>query len=164
MIKPYLRFREDVDVFQKRYLSEICSDKCFRNQASACCNREGIAAFFADVAINALCSKENDLDVIEHVLSYDSGGFKCVFLASQGCLWRLKPIVCEMFLCDHAKGALKKRGESLIHQWNHLRERERQFTWPDRPVLFDDLEIFFMYYHKGPGLLMIKAKSKKAEM
>ncbi|CAB1071247.1 hypothetical protein D1AOALGA4SA_1164 [Olavius algarvensis Delta 1 endosymbiont] len=48
-------------------------------------------------------------------------------------------------------------------------EAERQhFTWPDRPVLFDDLESYFlktgcrsplMYLHNSPGLLRIKQKA-----
>ena len=42
-------------------------------------------------------------------------------------------------------------------------------TWPDRPVLFDELEKLFikegydsplMYCHKSPGLLRLKSKSK----
>jgi len=50
-----------------------------------------------------------------------------------------------------------------------LLEAERQhFTWPDRPVLFDDLESYFlktgcrsplMYLHNSPGLLRIKQKA-----
>jgi hypothetical protein len=48
--------------------------------------------------------------------------------------------------------------------------KERQFTWPDKPILFDDLEELFvlaglksslMYCHLSPGLLRVKAQSRR---
>ena len=102
-IRSYLLFRSDVDKFQRLYFSEVCSEKCFTSQTSACCGREGIATFFADVVINGLLSSEEETDALLQALSRDSGGFKCVYLTGRGCLWRLKPIVCEMFLCEYAK-------------------------------------------------------------
>ena len=165
----YLQFRSDVDRFQERHLSGICTAKCFTSLTSACCSREGIATFFADVVINALFSSPEELDSIFYTLSSDNTGFKCVYLTDRGCLWRIKPIVCEMFLCDHAKNALAEIDESLTVEWQILRDLEKEFTWPDRPVLFDDLEIFFMdagfdsplmYFHKSPGLLRVKGKKR----
>ena len=170
-ISAYLQFRRDVAAFQKIHLWDICTSKCFTSQVSACCNREGIATFFGDVVVNALFSSPKELDALEKALANDKGGFKCVYLTDTGCAWHLKPIVCEMFLCDHAKEMLSKKQESLIEEWEGLRNRERQYTWPDKPVLFDGLEDVFiraglysplMYFHKSPGLLRIKNKSKEA--
>ena len=164
-IKPYLRFRDDVADFQVQHFSEICTQKCFASQSSACCNRDGIATFFADVAINVLLSSDREVDALLDILSQDRGGFKCVYLTENGCLWRIKPIVCEMFLCKHAKGAVLENNHVLRTQWEKFRRRERQYTWPSRPVLFDKLEGLFiragfnsplMYFHHSPGLLRIK--------
>ena len=164
-IKPYLRFRDDVADFQRQYFSEICTQKCFTSQTSACCNREGIATFFADVVINVLLSSDREVDALLDILSWDRGGFKCIYLTEDGCLWRLKPIVCEMFLCKHAKDAVLENNDVLGTQWKKFRRRERRYTWPSRPVLFDKLEELFiqgdfdsplMYFHHGPGLLRVK--------
>lgn len=169
-IVPYLQFRSEVSRFQKEFLSEICTQACFTTRQSACCNRDGIATFFADVAINALCSSGEDLALLQKALWNDPGGFKCVYLGKEGCLWRVKPIVCEMFLCDRAKSVLAGKDSSLNPQWQALLMREKQFTWPDKPVLFDDLEELFMqaglksplmYCHLSPGLLRVKARCRR---
>lgn len=121
--------------------------------------------FFADMVANVLTSSVTELDAMEGLLSEDPGGWKCVYLTNEGCAWHLKPIVCEMFMCEHAKDALSKNDPLLMAQWNGLRKKEKQFTWPDRPVLFDELEEIFiktgldsplMYFHKSPGLLRVK--------
>ncbi|UCF82767.1 MAG: hypothetical protein JSV50_16465 [Desulfobacteraceae bacterium] len=169
-IKPYLRFRDDVAGFQRQHFSEICTQKCFTSQTSACCNREGIATFFADVVINVLLSSDREVDALLDILSQDRGGFKCVYLTENGCLWRLKPIVCEMFLCKHAKDAVLENNDVLGTQWEKFRRRERRYTWPSRPVLFDKLEELFiragfdnplMYFHHSPGLLRVKNRFMK---
>ena len=164
-VRTYLKFRGEVARFQKQHFSEICTYKCFTSQTSACCGREGIATFFADVVINVLLSSHREVDDILETLSHDRGGFKCVYLMEQGCLWRLKPIVCEMFLCKHAKDAVLDNNRALGDRWEKLRRRERRYTWPSRPVLFDRLEEMFieagfqsplMYFHRSPGLLRVK--------
>ena len=170
MIHDYLAFREEVAAFQQRFFSEVCTRKCFTSRTSACCGREGIGIFFADVLINALMSTEAELDGLLQMLSRDSGGPKCVYLTGTGCAWRIKPIVCEMFLCDHAKDTVLGADKGLAEQWDRLRQKDRQYTWPDGPVLFDALEDIFiregydsplMYCHKSPGLLRLKAKGKR---
>jgi len=59
------------------------------------------------------------------------------------------------------------RREDLEHRWQKLQRQEKSFTKPDRPVLFDDLERFFiergyesplMFFHHSPGLLRLKKK------
>lgn len=173
IIRPYLRFRAEVGAFQGNHLSEVCTEKCFADRTSACCGKEGIATFFADVVINSLLSSDEEMDSLLRVLSGDQAGFKCIYLGRNGCLWRLKPIVCEMFLCDHAKESLHLRGEDILRQWENLRVREKAFTWPDRPVLFDDLEERFikaglesplMYFHRSPGLLRVKARAASKQI
>jgi len=128
------------------------------------------------VVINLLISSEEEVNILLQSLSNDPGGFKCVYLTERGCRWRLKPIVCEMFLCDHAKESVLGKDNALQGQWEKLRQRERRYTWPTRRVLFDELEEVhiqaglespLMYFHRSPGLLRIKAKyfqhrSKKA--
>ena len=172
-IRAYLKFRRDVAAFQKTHLWDICTDKCFTSHVSACCNREGIATFFGDVVVNALVSAPHELNALEKALASDRGGFTCVYLTETGCAWHLKPIVCEMFLCEHAKEMLSQKRESLFEEWEGLRNRERQYTWPDKPVLFDKLEEVFMrsgldsplmYFHKSPGLLRVKNKSREARL
>ena len=169
MVQPYLDFRASVDDFHKKYLSDICTVKCFQEMQSACCNKEGIATFFADFAVNILYSEDADLDIMEEQLLRGASGNKCVYLTDSGCLWHHKPIVCEMFLCDHAKKSLGERGSSLLSKWAQLRKEEKKYTWPDKPVLFDKLEAMFlaegiestlMYFHKSPGLIRIKSKWK----
>jgi hypothetical protein len=170
MIQPYLSFRAEVSAFQERHLSGVCTEKCFTDKSSACCGRDGIATFFADVMINVLLSSQAEIDLLFTVLSSDRGGFKCVYLTAKGCLWHLKPIVCEMFLCDHARESLRGRDEDLYRRWEALRVQEKHYTWPDRPVLFDQLEETFMkvglhsplmYFHRSPGLLRVKEQAAK---
>lgn len=163
----YLEFRDEVSAFQAENLTGVCTVRCFHDRTSDCCGREGIFTFFADVVVNVLLSTEEQIDGLLETLKGDLGGPDCVYLGDAGCLWRLKPIVCEMFLCRHAREAVLKPGAPLGKRWEDLRRQERLFTLPDRPVLFDDLESFFleaglesplMYFHRSPGLLRLKAK------
>jgi len=169
-VGPYLEFRSEVSRFQKEFLSEVCTQACFTTRQSACCNRDGIATFFADVVINALWSSVEDLRVLKTTLENDPGGFKCVYLGVKGCLWSIKPIVCEMFLCDRAKATVLAKDKNLSERWEGLLLKEKRFTWPDKPILFDDLEELFweaglksplMYCHLSPGLRRVKAESRK---
>ena len=70
-----------------------------------------------------------------------------------------------MFLCKHAKTEVLEQDNILSNSWKKLRDREKHYTWPDRPVLFDRLEEMFieegydsplMYLHHSPGLLRVK--------
>ena len=166
-IRSYLAFREAVASFQKKHFADLCSEKCFTSYTSACCGREGIITFFADVVVNVLLSTREEIDVLLDILDTDTGGFNCVYLNNTGCLWRVKPIVCEMFLCEHAKNLVLDSNEALQSQWEKFRQRERRYTWPTRPVLYDELEDCFigagfdsplMYLHRSPGLLRLKAR------
>lgn len=171
-IKPYLAFRHEVAVFQAAHFSEVCTLKCFQDHTSACCGREGIAAFFADVVVNTLQAPEKETSALMRTLEHArEGSHQCVYLEDRGCMWRVKPIVCEMFLCEHAMRTVLDGNPALKRQWEEFRTRERRFTWPDRPVLFDDLESLFlergcdsplMYFHKSPGLLRVKSRRLEA--
>lgn len=163
--RNYLRFREEVDRFLQHYFSEVCTQKCYQDNYSACCGRDGITAFFADVAINVLVSLDKEIDRLLEVLSLPNLGMKCVYLGDRGCLWRIKPIVCEMFLCEHARKTVFDKDPLALKEWERLKRREKRYTWPNRPVLFDDLETCFiragyssslMYFHNSPGLLRVK--------
>ncbi len=169
-VAEYVAFRGEVDAFLARYFGEACSDKCYRSRLSACCSREGIITFFADVVINALFSSAADLDLLAGVLERENAGFKCVYLGAEGCRWRIKPIVCQMFLCDPVKERVFRESPEAGEIWEAFKIREKRFTWPDRPVLFDGLEARWieagydsslMYMHNSPGLLRLKGQFRR---
>ncbi|MBW1982139.1 MAG: hypothetical protein JRJ12_13060 [Deltaproteobacteria bacterium] len=171
-IRNYLRFRKAVRTFQEEHLADLCQQKCFVSHTSACCGREGIITFFADVVLNVLVSTEKEIDALLAALQSDRGGPNCVYLTSAGCLWRLKPVICEMFLCEEARRHLAQGNGELARWWARLKRQEKYYTWPTRPVLFDMLESLFieagyesplMYFHQSPGLLRLKSRrSSKA--
>lgn len=168
LIADYLEFRRQVDRFLGTYFGTVCERTCYQSRLSACCSREGIITFFADVVINLLMSEETEVGALAQVLGAENSGFKCVYLGQDGCLWRVKPIVCQMFLCEPAKARVFGEHPEAEAEWLELDRRRKQFTWPDRPVLFDALEKYFiaagcacslMYLHNSPGLLRIKRKA-----
>ncbi|MFH1582075.1 MAG: hypothetical protein ABIC39_08450 [Pseudomonadota bacterium] len=167
-VAGYLGFREEAASFLSTGFSGVCTQKCYNSQLSACCSREGIITFFADVVVNALISQDREIDLLLEVLKEPNNGFKCIYLGEKGCLWRLKPIVCEMFLCEHAKKEVFSENRQLEHKWEELKQREKLYTWPDRRVVFDTLESYFikegyssplMYLHNSPGLLRVKRRA-----
>ncbi len=164
-IGDYLAFRRRVGAFLAEHFSDICTRTCYQNQLSACCSKDGIITFFGDVVVNLLVSEPAQIDPLMAALNKENDGFKCVYLTDGGCLWRVKPIVCEMFLCDAARDEVFGRNPRLNEVWRQFEAAKKTFTWPDRPVLFDDLEKFFMnlecrtalmYLHNSPGLLRVK--------
>jgi hypothetical protein len=169
-ISDYLLFRDEVDAFLSEHFENTCTQKCYQSEVSACCSREGIITFFGDVVINVLVSGEAEIKGLATMLQTSNIGFKCIYLGGQGCMWRIKPMVCEMFLCDQAKKevfGLKPWADKL---WQELKQREKLYRWPDRPVLFDDLERYFMargyssplmYLHNSPGLLRVKKRARE---
>ena len=167
----YLRFRQEVESFLAKHFNEVCTHKCFQSRLSACCSREGIIAFFADVVVNHIVSKGASCDKLQAVLNKPNDGFKCVYLSGDGCLWHMKPIVCQMYLCNRSKEHVFGLNPPLKKEWELLERKRKRFTWPDRPVLFDELESYFMkagyrsplmYLHNSPGLLRVKQRAQKA--
>jgi len=165
-ISEYLAFRHDVDCFLEKYFSHLCTETCYQSRLSACCTREGIITFFADVVINALQSSTSEMQVLQEQLAIPHQGNKCLYLGEKGCLWHVKPIVCVMFLCTKAEKEVLYCDPAAQKVWEELKQREKSFRWPDQTVLFDDLEEMFikagydstlMYLHNSPGLLRIKA-------
>ncbi len=169
MISDYLAFRQETDAFLKTCFGEMCTIQCYRNDLSACCSKDGIITFFADMIINALVSDKQEISRLFEVLMQPDYGFRCVYLGEHGCLWKIKPIVCEMFLCDSAQDKVFGQNPELKEKWDALKQQQKQYTWPDKPVLFDMLEEYFldigcssplMYLHNSPGLLRIKQQRK----
>jgi hypothetical protein len=39
-------------------------------------------------------------------------------------MWQIKPIVCQMFLCDRAQEAIFKHQRALADEWEGLKERK----------------------------------------
>ncbi len=168
MAADYLEFRRRVDRFLETHFGSVCDQSCYQSRLSACCSREGIITFFADVVINLLFSNENEIDGLTSALQRESEEFKCVYLSPAGCRWRIKPIVCQMFLCEPAKARVFRQQPEAAAEWLELERQRKNFTWPDRPVLFDMLEKYFiamgcssplMYMHQSPGLLRVKQKA-----
>jgi hypothetical protein len=168
-ISEYLAFRAEVDDFHSRHFSGICTSKCYTSNLSACCSKDGIITFFADVVINVIMSDPADIDVLNAALEKPDNSFKCIYLGEKGCIWRIKPVVCEMFLCDTAKKQAFHGSPTLISKWDALKVKQKTFTWPDKPVLFDEIESRFisagcrsplMYLHYSPGLLRVKKLGK----
>ncbi|RLC04933.1 MAG: hypothetical protein DRH90_07360 [Deltaproteobacteria bacterium] len=164
-LADYLCFRRDVDTFLSTHFSDICTETCYQSRISACCTREGIITFFADVAVNVIMSDEIAIQALFSVLRSPQEGSKCIYLGEKGCLWQVKPLVCEMFLCEKAEDAVLKINQDLQNEWHMLKKREKTFRWPDQIVLFDELEQLFldaghssplMYLHNSPGLLRVK--------
>ena len=167
-LSDYLAFRAESDRFLETHFSTLCSQSCYQSQLSACCSKDSIITFFADVVINVIHSEENSLDRMDSELQQPNEGGKCVYLASTGCLWKIKPIVCQMFLCDRAEKEVFHRNPSARTEWEALKRRKEDFTWPDKPVLFDQIESVFldkghtsslMYLHNSPGLIRLKQRS-----
>ena len=164
----YLSFRKETDSFLSTHFSQICSRSCYESRLSACCSKEGIITFFADVVINALFSEEELLHRLQERLTLPNTGFKCIYLDKDGCLWKIKPVVCQMFLCDKAEESVFQENPAAAETWERYKQRRKDFTWPDRPVLFDRIETLFieagyssplMYLHNSPGLLMVKRRA-----
>ena len=171
-ISDYLLFRDAVNAFLSEHFENICTQKCYQSKISACCSREGIITFFGDVVVNVLVSNGTEIKALARVLEKPNDGFKCIYLGGHGCMWRIKPIICEMFLCDPAEESVFKEKPLTNKLWLELKQREKHYRWPDRPVLFDDLEKYFMaagyssplmYLNNSPGLLRVKREAKKSK-
>jgi len=167
-LEAYRSFRKDSDRYLDKYFSGICSLTCYQNRHSACCSKDGIITYFADMVINTLYSEKPALERIARRLRRTHLGMKCLYLGTDGCMWRIKPVVCQMFLCEHALKEVFFRHPRAKAQWGMLRQRRKDFTWPDKPVLFDAIESLFlsagctsplMYLHNSPGLLRVKQKA-----
>jgi hypothetical protein len=167
-LKSYLNFRSRISDYLSEHFKAVCSMKCYGSRLSACCSKEGIITFFADVVVNASVSTEQEMNTLLHSLGKENTGYKCIYLTDTGCMWRMKPIVCEMFLCDDAKNKVFKGRKRLSDIWEELNDLKKKYTWPDRPVLFDQIEKEFitkgfssplMYLHNSPGLLRVKQKA-----
>lgn len=167
-ILPYLEFRRELDHFSHIHFEPYCSKTCFETRLSACCGFESIFTFFADQVITYMESKPEEMDAIFRVLDRPNTSKRCVYLGESGCLWRVRPVSCAMFFCDQAKEAILVEQSKALGSWKALQAKEKDFTWPARPVLFDEIEVFFrkkgldsphMYFHRSPGLLRIKKKA-----
>ncbi len=166
LCSQYIFFRNEVEAFQNEFFSSTCTASCFQRRLSACCSREGIITFFADAVINELFSPQDKTSSMIEILQRTDENPKCVYLNhDKGCMWEIKPIVCAMFLCEPAKIKVFSENKDAESTWNSLKKAEKDFTWPDKKVLFDILEEIFisagynastMYLHNSPGLLRIK--------
>lgn len=167
-VEPYLSFRSQLHAFHERYFALHCACRCFETGLSACCGFESIFTFFADQLVTYLISDAEGRDRIFHALLRPYRSDRCVYLGPKGCVWALPPISCAFFYCEGLKEEVFAAHPQAALGWQRLREAEKAFTYPDRPVLFDTLEALFcakgvdsphMYFHKSPGLLRIKKEA-----
>jgi hypothetical protein len=164
----YLRFREELDRFQLEVFGPVCRKVCYDTELSACCGFESIFTFFADQVINCLCSTGDEIDELLRLLEKPNLTSRCVYLGETGCLWKVRPISCAMFICEDVKKQVFMKNPDSERIWVQFMSREKEFTLPIKPVLFDDLESQFMirglhsphmYYHQSPGLLRVKKRA-----
>ena len=167
-IAPYIAFREKVDGFLDAHFSAHCTRACFENQKSACCSKDGIIAFWADVVVNACLSGNPRIDQLFETIAHPHWDNKCIFLKPGGCVWKIRPLVCAMFLCDQVQDRVFSADPHKAEQWNALGKEAKAYRWPEKPVLFDALEKIFldlgcdsslMFLNKSPGLLRIKQQA-----
>mgnify|MGYP001313237738 CR=1 FL=1 len=163
--EPYLHFRESLDRFQSEHFGPICRAACYETKMSACCGFESIFTFFADMVVECLFSSVEEQAGILEVLGKQNRSRRCVYLGEKGCIWTTRPISCAMFVCEDAVNAAFQDRPGAKDEWQAYRRREREFTYPDQPVLFDELEKYFrnlgvdsvhMYFHRSPGLMRLK--------
>lgn len=168
-ISAYLDFRQALERFHFQYFEPTCRESCFETELSACCSFESIIIFFADQVINFLNSEPEEIAAILRVLERPNNSGKCVFLGNEGCMWRVRPVSCATFFCDQAKKKVFAEHPEAESGLKNLQKQEEEFTWPVKPVLFDEIEKYFMnlgvesshlYFHKSPGLLQLKARAK----
>lgn len=165
---PYLAFREEVDRFLEAHFSDRCTRSCYTNRRSACCSKDGIITFWADVVINVCRSSESEILKLQQALQSPVFDQKCTYLGDDGCCLKVRPLNCAMFLCDQVQQEVFPGNAGCQEGWDDLNRRAKTFRWPDKPVLFDRLETFFMgrgcrsslmYINTSPGLLRIKRQA-----
>ena len=165
---PYIRFRGKLDRFLGQHFAGHCSLTCFQSELSACCSKDGIITFWADVAINALRSSTEEIQILLDAIRNPRSPNKCIYLGPAGCCWHLRPLVCAMFLCDQVQDIVLASRPEIASRWQALENEAKGFRWPDRPVLFDLMEQKFiaagcrsslMFLNTSPGLLRIKQQA-----
>jgi hypothetical protein len=168
VLRPYMEFRTAVDAYLAKYFSRFCTHSCYTTQTSACCSRDGIITFWADMLINAATCDHEQVEYLRRAIQNPAHPHKCIYLGPEGCLWRVRPLVCAMFVCDDALQAAFDDQPEARRQWDDFLQQAKGFRWPDRPVLFDQLEkqcinagvdSTLMYLHSSPGLLRVKRKA-----
>ncbi|MCP4744627.1 MAG: hypothetical protein GY874_00565 [Desulfobacteraceae bacterium] len=167
MIEPYLSFRRKLDAFLSGKFSDHCTSSCYQNNLSACCSKDGIITFWADAVINLFCSSKAQIQDVYKSLKEPWSQVKCTYLTPGGCCWKVRPLVCAMFICDSAQKNVFGKNAQAKTKWRQFERTAKSFRWPDKIVLFDSLERCFMekgcrsslmHLNTSPGLLNIKKK------
>jgi hypothetical protein len=167
-IRSYLSFRRQLDEFSRRHFAAFCTRACFESRTSACCSKDGIITFWAEVVINVATSDKHQIDDLFAAIEKPLFADKCIYLGENGCRWRVRPLGCALFLCDRVQNEVLACRPDLRRQWEAYLSAAKKFRWPDRPVLFDHLEQVFMdtgcrsplmYINTSPGLLRIKQQA-----
>jgi hypothetical protein len=172
-VRAYMAFRKQLDEFSARHLVAFCTQACFRSRTSACCSKDGIVTFWADMVINVAHADKQQIDDLFDAIERPLFRDKCIYLGENGCRWQIRPLGCALFLCDRVQDEVLAQHAGRRRQWNAFQSEARKFRWPDRPVLFDRLEQVFMeagcrsplmYINTSPGLMRIKQHSARSEL
>jgi hypothetical protein len=167
-LSAYLAYRRQMDEFSERHFTAFCTPKCFESRASACCSKDGIITFWADVVVNVANADRKQIDDLFSTITTPLFANKCIYLGENGCRWAIRPLGCALFLCDPVQEAVLVRHARLRRQWEVFESTAKAFRWPDRPVLFDHLEQVFieagcrsslMYINTTPGLLRVRQQA-----
>ena len=122
-IKGYLRFREEVEHFLKSYFNDQCTSSCYQNNRSACCSKDGILTFWADLVIDAITADPQHIEMMTAAVESPVFDGKCIYLKADGCCWSVRPLVCIMFLCDSAQQTVFPAEPAALQQWEDLWSR-----------------------------------------
>jgi hypothetical protein len=102
--EEYIIFRKNVETFLAKHFTGTCTKNCYDDRLSACCGKDSIIIFFADIVINFLFSTAEENRALIRILHQNNTTFKCIYLdREKGCRWKIKPIICAMFLCPKAQ-------------------------------------------------------------
>jgi hypothetical protein len=165
-VRSYMDFRRRLDEFSMRHFSTFCTRSCFESRISACCSKDGIVTFWADMVVNVAQGDNHRIDDLFDAIESPRFTDKCIYLGENGCRWLVRPLGCTLFLCDRVQEDVLAQRPELRRQWEAFQSEAKTFRWPDRPVLFDHLEQIFMdagcrsplmYINTSPGLMRIKA-------
>jgi hypothetical protein len=146
----------------------VCSTTCYRSRLSACCSREGDCDLFrrrghqpAALRASARPTSSSGASGRKHRPEVRLPRAGRLPVARQTDRVPDVPV-------RSGQGESFRRSPRTASEWADFEQERKLFTWPDRPVLFDLLEAYFisagcssslMYLHQSPGLLRVKRQA-----
>lgn len=112
-IDAYVKFRHRLESFLEKQMGGYCSQACYESRTSACCSKDGVIIFWADVVVNALSSSRGEMESLEKSIKAPAFPDKCIHLTANGCRWRVRPLVCAMFVCQKIEREVIDQDETV---------------------------------------------------